>query len=62
MLSPRLIERFNESVSRLTRPVEVSFEFFPPNDTQMAETLWASVQRLAPLSPRFVSVTYGADG
>ena len=28
----------------------------------MAETLWASVQRLAPLNPRFVSVTYGADG
>ena len=44
------------------RPVEVSFEFFPPNDTAMEETLWASLQRLAPLGPRFVSVTYGADG
>src|SRR5262245_48299440 len=62
MLNPRIIERFNESVSKVTRPVEVSFEFFPPNDVQMAETLWASVQRLAPLNPRFVSVTYGADG
>ena len=29
---------------------------------QMADTLWDSVQRLAPLAPRFVSVTYGADG
>jgi methylenetetrahydrofolate reductase (NADPH) len=28
----------------------------------MEATLWASVQRLAPLQPRFVSVTYGADG
>ena len=44
------------------RPVEVSFEFFPPNDTAMEQTLWASLQRLAPLGPRFVSVTYGADG
>ncbi len=28
----------------------------------MEATLWASIQRLAPLNPRFVSVTYGADG
>jgi methylenetetrahydrofolate reductase (NADPH) len=40
----------------------VSFEFFPPNDEAMAQLLWQSVQRLAPLQPRFVSVTYGADG
>jgi methylenetetrahydrofolate reductase (NADPH) len=40
----------------------VSFEFFPPNDDAMEQTLWASLQRLAPLSPHFVSVTYGADG
>jgi methylenetetrahydrofolate reductase (NADPH) len=44
------------------RPVQVSFEFFPPADEAMERTLWASLQRLAPLSPRFVSVTYGADG
>jgi methylenetetrahydrofolate reductase (NADPH) len=43
-------------------PVRVSFEFFPPNDEAMEQTLWASIQRLAPLSPHFVSVTYGADG
>ncbi|HVN41768.1 MAG TPA: methylenetetrahydrofolate reductase, partial [Steroidobacteraceae bacterium] len=44
------------------QPVSVSFEFFPPNDAQMERTLWSSVERLAPLAPRFVSVTYGADG
>jgi methylenetetrahydrofolate reductase (NADPH) len=46
----------------MKNPPMVSFEFFPPADTAMEETLWASVQRLAPLAPRFVSVTYGADG
>jgi methylenetetrahydrofolate reductase (NADPH) len=40
----------------------VSFEFFPPGDEAMAQQLWQCVQRLAPLRPRFVSVTYGADG
>jgi methylenetetrahydrofolate reductase (NADPH) len=44
------------------QPVTVSFEFFPPNDSAMEQTLWASIQRLAPLAPHFVSVTYGADG
>jgi methylenetetrahydrofolate reductase (NADPH) len=43
-------------------PVSVSFEFFPPNDDGMAQLLWESIERLAPLKPRFVSVTYGADG
>ncbi|MDH3337365.1 MAG: methylenetetrahydrofolate reductase [Gammaproteobacteria bacterium] len=45
-----------------SRNVEVSFEFFPPHSKKMEETLWNSVQRLKHLSPRFVSVTYGADG
>lgn len=40
----------------------VSFEFFPPNTEKMAETLWHTVEVLAPLNPRFVSVTYGAGG
>ena len=43
-------------------PMEVSFEFFPPADAEMEATLWKSIERLAPLAPRFVSVTYGADG
>ena len=43
-------------------PIAVSFEFFPPADRAMEATLWSSIERLAPLAPRFVSVTYGADG
>lgn len=42
--------------------IDVSFEFFPPKTDKMAETLWSSVERLAPLNPEFVSVTYGAGG
>jgi methylenetetrahydrofolate reductase (NADPH) len=42
--------------------IQVSFEFFPPKSEAMAETLWTSIQTLAPLGPRFVSVTYGAGG
>ena len=43
-------------------PIHVSFEFFPPADAAMGQTLWSSIERLAPLAPHFVSVTYGADG
>jgi methylenetetrahydrofolate reductase (NADPH) len=42
--------------------IDVSFEFFPPKTDAMAETLWRSIETLAPLKPRFVSVTYGAGG
>ena len=42
--------------------VDVSFEFFPPHSAEMEATLWRSIERLAGLRPRFVSVTYGADG
>jgi methylenetetrahydrofolate reductase (NADPH) len=45
-----------------TSGLKVSFEFFPPKTEVMEETLWTSIERLAPLSPSFVSVTYGAGG
>ncbi|NNC47487.1 MAG: methylenetetrahydrofolate reductase [NAD(P)H] [Sphingomonas sp.] len=42
--------------------VEVSFEFFPPKTDKAQEKLWSVIGELAPLGPRFVSVTYGAGG
>lgn len=50
------------SAPRAAAPIDVSFEFFPPGDAAMEATLWRTLERLAPLAPRFVSVTYGADG
>jgi len=41
---------------------EISFEFFPPQNLEGSFRLWDTVQTLAPLAPRFVSVTYGAGG
>ena len=41
---------------------DISFEFFPPKTEASTEALWECVQRLAPLKPKFVSVTYGAGG
>jgi methylenetetrahydrofolate reductase (NADPH) len=59
----------HQQVSRLPRPIgeaasrfNVSFEFFPPKTDEMEATLWDSINRLAPLNPDFVSVTYGAGG
>ena len=46
----------------LPTPFQISFEFFPPKTPEMEATLWRSITRLAPLNPRFVSVTYGAGG
>jgi methylenetetrahydrofolate reductase (NADPH) len=43
-------------------PFEVSFEFFPPKTDVMEARFWESIGKLAPLHPRFVSVTYGAGG
>ncbi|MEY8827371.1 methylenetetrahydrofolate reductase [NAD(P)H] [Sedimentitalea sp. XS_ASV28] len=40
----------------------VSFEFFPPQNLEGSFRLWDTIQSLAPLGPRFVSVTYGAGG
>jgi len=57
MINPLRPSRFIRS-DRLT----VSFEFFPPATEEMDKILWSSIERLAPLAPQFVSVTYGAGG
>ena len=43
-------------------PLNVSFEFFPPKSEKAEASLWQTVDRLQPLDPAFVSVTYGAGG
>ena len=45
----------------MTAP-RISFEFFPPKTLEASFRLWDTIHTLAPLEPRFVSVTYGAGG
>jgi len=47
---------------RAPKTPAISFEFFPPKTEEMERNLWDTINRLAPLSPNFVSVTYGAGG
>lgn len=46
----------------LAGDAQVSFEFFPPKTEKMEAQLWSAIETLAPLAPKFVSVTYGAGG
>jgi methylenetetrahydrofolate reductase (NADPH) len=50
------------AASEPTKLPNISFEFFPPKTEEMERSLWETITRLAPLSPNFVSVTYGAGG
>jgi len=56
-----LRDRLFERSSELKAP-SVSFEFFPPSTEAIEKSLWHSVSRLETLAPKFMSVTYGADG
>jgi methylenetetrahydrofolate reductase (NADPH) len=47
---------------RALKSPAISFEFFPPKTEEMERSLWDTIKRLAPLTPNFVSVTYGAGG
>ena len=50
----RLIETLNRQWESCEEKLKVSFEFFPPNSPEMAETLWGSVVKLARFSPSCV--------
>ncbi|ARP97959.1 methylenetetrahydrofolate reductase [NAD(P)H] [Pseudorhodoplanes sinuspersici] len=57
-IAPRASRLMNGRGQKL----RVSFEFFPPKTEEMERSLWEAIERLAPISPHFVSVTYGAGG
>lgn len=54
--------RPSRQIADVRPELQLSFEFFPPKTDVMEERFWESIGRLAPLNPRFVSVTYGAGG
>ncbi|MFP5345816.1 MAG: methylenetetrahydrofolate reductase [NAD(P)H] [Actinomycetes bacterium] len=57
---PTLVDTMSQLLAR--GGSSFSFEFFPPKDDAGEAALWASIRRLEPLAPTFVSVTYGAGG
>ena len=54
--------RASRKIAEQRPDLQLSFEFFPPKTDAMEERFWDSIHKLAPLQPRFVSVTYGAGG
>lgn len=57
-----LPNRLSRQTNYETEKLQISFEFFPPKNDKMEERFWDAMDKLAPMSPRFVSVTYGAGG
>lgn len=57
-----LRRRFERSASAAPTKPTLSFEFFPPKSAEAERSLWRTFERLKPLGPSFVSVTYGAGG
>ncbi len=46
----------------MSSDIKVSFEFFPPKPGEASVGFWHTIRKLEQVSPRFVSVTYGAGG
>ena len=42
--------------------LKISFEFFPPKNLKMSQSLWDTLNKLKIFYPDFVSITYGAGG
>ena len=61
-VADRVLGPIARAGGRANRRINVSFEFFPPKTEEAEEALWRCIGRLAPLQPKFVSVTYGAGG
>ncbi len=59
-LESRIFLSLRDAVS--APPPKVSFEFFPPKNTDMEKRLWQNILKLEKLNPVFVSITYGAAG
>jgi len=57
-----IVSQGADLVKQIPSDIKVSFEFFPPKNEKMNEKLWFALQKLSPLNPQFVSVTYGAAG
>lgn len=62
MMSALAADRPSRQTADKRPALAISFEFFPPKTDAMEERFWESLNKLAPLGPRFVSVTYGAGG
>ena len=56
----QLILKKNNLKNTMVR--SISFGFFPPKTPQLEAKLWQSIEQLAPIGPKFVSVTYGSCG
>ena len=57
-----MVDAAQEADGAAASLVHFSFEFFPPKTDDAEDRFWGTLHRLAPLAPKFVSVTYGAGG